>query len=66
MYRDEIFLKLNKHTGFNKHTGAVDLAQNRKKSDNFGKIQKNLEKFGNFWKKPEIFGEKMTKKEKFC
>ena len=45
MYRDEIFLKLNKHTGFNKHTGAVDLAQNRKKSDNFGKIQKNSEIF---------------------
>ena len=27
MYRDEIFLKLNKHTGFNKHTGVVDFAQ---------------------------------------
>ena len=44
MYRDEIFLKLNKHTGFNKYTGVVYFAQSRKKirifqknSDNFGK-----------------------------
>ena len=59
MYRDEIFLKLNKHTGFNKHTGVVDFAQNRKN-------QMILEKFRKFWKKSEIFGEKMTKKEKLC
>ena len=45
MYRDEIFLILNKHTGFNKHTGVVYFAQNRKKSDDFGKIQKNSENF---------------------
>ena len=53
MYRDEIFLILNKHTGFNKHTGVIDFAQKqekfrkfRKKSEKFGKIWKNLEKFG--------------------
>ena len=58
MYRDEIFLKLNKHTGFNKYTGVVYFAQSRKKirifqknSVNFGKIQIILEKIGNFqWK----------------
>ena len=55
MYRDKIFLKLNKHTGFNKHTGVVHFAQNRKKynvgknqkfSGKFRKIQKILENFG--------------------
>ena len=58
MYKEEIFLKLNKHLGFNKHTGVVHFAQNRKKhtilekirnfrenSEKFGKIQKILEKF---------------------
>ena len=58
MYRDEIFLILNKHTG------DVDFAQNRKNqmilekfwkfrksSEKFGKIQKILEKIWNFrWK----------------
>ena len=62
MYRDEIFLKLNKHTGFNKHTGVVHFAQNRKKniqfwkkSEIFGKIQKNSEKFRKFWKNSDNF-----------
>ena len=47
MYRDEIFLKQNKHTG------GVHFAQNRKKniqfwkkSEIFEKIQKNSENFG--------------------
>ena len=69
MYRDEIFLKLNKHTGFNKHTGVVHFAQNRKKykfGEILGKIQKNLEKFRKFWKNSEIFGKKIAEKEKLC
>ena len=55
MYRDEIFLKLNKHTGFNKHTGVVHFAQNRKKTHNFGKNQKFLGKFGKIQKILEKF-----------
>ena len=43
MYRDEIFLKLNKHTSF------AHFAQNRKKLA-------ILEKIRNFWKKSENFG----------
>ena len=57
MYRDEIFLKLNKHTGFNKYTGVVHFAQNRKKHailekknqkflGKFRKIRKNSDNFG--------------------
>ena len=56
MYRDEIFLQLNKHKGFNKHTGVIDFAQKqekfrkfRKKSEKFGKIWKKLEKINNIW-----------------
>ena len=44
MYRDEIFLKLNKHTGFNKHTGVVDFAEKQKNSGKIRKFQNNSEK----------------------
>ena len=56
MYRDEIFLKLNKHTGFNKHTGVVHFAQNRKKTYNFGKNQKFSGKFRKIRKNSDNFG----------
>ena len=49
MYRDEIFLKLNKHTGFNKYTEVVHFAQNRKKNQILSEI------FRKFWKNSEIF-----------
>ena len=66
MYRDEIFLKLNKHTG------VVHFAQKRKKniqfwkkSEIFGKIKKNSEKFRKFWKNSENFGKIQKNSEKF-
>ena len=50
MYRDEIFLKLNKHTG------VVHFAQNRKKTHNFGKNQKFSGNFRKIRKNSENFG----------
>ena len=61
MYRDEIFLKLNKHTGFNKHTGVVHFAQNRKKHTILEKIRnfrENSEKLRKFWKNSDNFGKR--------
>ena len=66
MYRDEIFLKLNKHTGFNKHTGVVDFAQKQKNSGKIRKFQNNLEKFRKIWKNSEKFRKKHGKQKKLC
>ena len=52
MYRDEIFLKLNKHTG------VVHFAQKRKK-------HAILEKIRNFWENSEKFGKIQKISEKF-
>ena len=50
MYRDEIFLKLNKHTG------VVHFAKNRKKHAILEKNQKFLGKFRKIRKNSENFG----------
>ena len=64
MYRDEIFLKLNKHTGFNKHTGVVDFAQKQKNSGKIRKFQNNSEKIRKIRKNSEKFGKIQKNSEK--
>ena len=72
MYRDEIFLKLNKHTGFNKHTGVIDFAQKqeifwkfKKSSGKFRIFLKNLEKIRKNQKYSEKIGKNQKKSEIF-
>ena len=48
MYRDDIFLNLNKHTGFNKRTGVF-----APKQENFRTFRMNSEKFRNIWDEKE-------------